>query len=464
MIQSPLKKHAILAAYEEKNATEVLFVRFGNNGVIHRCKVKSQTSCHVFNSNLSTITAATSYDEDKKIASFFVDELGEEQQAIGPKPISHVGLGSIQNGVGRNPTAIAHHRTVEGLPEFVVFFDEIFTVQVFHMEEKFKMKEPLVVSRSQDYQLSKTWLECRPELCFDSRLDYAFKLSQDLILGRGKYSWAVSDRMKVMEDSFDRGIIDDALVIDGILLVIQNGYVDYAAMQNDSVDQFKNVFRGAHSEDVDAAFEMNGEYVLLSGNYAQVFKLKKSNSTFQFFEFVRNQTTSQLFLGAPSGGFDAVANMDDQLLYLFSNNFYYKYHSSKGLTLVGLMQDNLFACDDSYYKTSNASKELNISSYQDFVVYRTQFMENVRIPLSTETTRPITTRSAGKASTRIFNLFTTSRSTNTFEITVMFLLISIAVFVISLVVAIKLHVAGFESVKRHEHEGSSTQDSLQSVT
>ncbi|KAI1281942.1 hypothetical protein HDE_13194 [Halotydeus destructor] len=441
---------------------EVYFVRHQGKAGVHQCVANTKQCSKIVLSNkkrpMSLITATTSYSDNKiQTANFFVDNLGVEYQEAGHSFVSEVRVGPIKNGVHRNPTAIAFNRKISRkFDEFVIFFNEVFTVQTLNIKKSFDKKLPLVISRSQDYQLSKTWLGCPPELCFDSRLDYAYQDGDNIVLGRGLFSWRTSLKTKKIVN-FKYGVsVQEVLAINGNLLTIRYGDILY----NNISSNFKTIFRGAHSEDIDAAFKLRGEYILLSGKNAQVFKAKTSSSI-PLFDFVRNDSISKLLPGAPSGGFEAASNMNDLWLYLFRNNFYYKYYPSRGLSMPNLIQGNLISCEDSYYKSSRASKKLNISTYQDLASYRSQFMEKPSVLLWTTkaktTTRP-STSPATSPSTSLPTSPTTSLPTSqasttksitptttakvqtnivVLQITAVLLLMSLAIFILLLTTAIE---------------------------
>ncbi|KAI1281940.1 hypothetical protein HDE_13196 [Halotydeus destructor] len=448
----------MMAATGMADGNEVYFLRFPESKTLMKC-VENATQCHVYsesagNGSISLLTALTTYPGNK-MATFLVDSLDVEYQKFGPESGSAILVGPIKNGVSRNPTAIAYYRTVAGRQEFAVFYDEIFTVQVIDFEERFKLNQPLVVSRSQDYQLSKTWLKCPPELCFDSRLDYAHQNGENIVFGRGLFSWQVSLLSKKIINGVSREPVQDFLAINGNLLQIRySGYAVY----NGIIRKFDDIFHGASSEAVDAAFELLGEYVLLTGSNAQVFKGKNSDSVTPQLNFVRNVSISQLLPGAPSSGFDAAANMDDQLLYLFSNNFYYKHYPSAGLSTPLLIQGDFINCEDSYYQSSNASRKLNISSYQDLLAYRSQFMEKSKITLWTESDE---STNSGKSTMTI----RVSRSSQRYlQITFLFLLISMAIVIGLSMVAAKMYLTTTYSIGSLGDKESSSQPSMQTST
>ncbi|KAI1281941.1 hypothetical protein HDE_13195 [Halotydeus destructor] len=418
---------------------------------------------------MSMITATTSYGKDKlQIASFFVDDKGVEYQEAGSIEVQ---VSSLQNGGPRNPTAIGGIGDAGRTQKFVMFFDEIFTVQEFDITESFKLNQPLVVSRSHDYQLAKTWLGCPTELCFDSRLDYAYIEDRNIVLGRGQFFWKISRVTRYIK-LYNGNVTDDVLIVNGDRLVIYDGSVTRAKMNESRA--LDKIFRGALYRHVDAAFELNGEYVLSIGSNAQIFKLVHSGSKFPLFKLDRNRSLSYLFPLAPSSGFDAAANLEDNNLVLFNNNFYYEYHPSKGLSSPRLIQGNLIVCSNSYYRSSNASKQLNISSYQDFAAYRTQFMEISSSLATTQTTE--TMQSATKAKTvSTTTLITTTVSRTKFtknrssrkhlQIAALGLLISIAIFATLLLIAVRLYLKASASSNSADNENDTSDEiSLLSVS
>ncbi|KAI1281981.1 hypothetical protein HDE_13200 [Halotydeus destructor] len=451
----PNETFEMMAAIAMNGDKEAYFIRVPRGSTLLGC-VSNARTCYLFNRSashrpISLISAATAYPEDKSLtASFYVDDHGVEYQETPVPSPKEILVGPIKNGVGQNPSAIAFYRTEARSHEFVVFYDEIFTVQVIDFEERFKTNQPLVVSRSQDYQLSKTWLTCPPELCFDSRLDYAYKYGDNIVFGRGPFSWHTSLKTKKTIPGKYGHAVQDVLAINGNLLIIRYGDVVY----NGVSDTFKKILHGAHSYDIDAAFEKSGEYILLSGRNAQVFKLRVSSPVYVLLDFIRNASLSQLLPGAPSGGFDAAANMDDQLIYLFSNNFYYKYYPSRGLSAPRLIQGDFLVCEDSYYKSSSASRKLNISSYQDLLAYRTQFVENSTMTLWTES--DVSTN--GRQSTMAPKVSLSMRKY--LQLTVLFLLISLAIFIKLLMVAFKLFSTTIASASSLEDKESLAQASL----
>ncbi|KAI1281939.1 hypothetical protein HDE_13197 [Halotydeus destructor] len=474
----PPKSFQILAAREAgTSGRKIYHILFKSKQDIQICE--SQAHCYKGsdysegNQLIVDITATTAYGEDKlQIANFFVDEYSVEWQEASNRVVIGVEVEPLQNGEPRNPTAIGCLGKVNGInttgvQQFVIFFDEIFTVQAFDIEERFLLNQPLVVSRSHDYQLAKTWLKCPTELCFDSRLDYAYQDGGVIVFGRGEYFWKIHFKTKRVGNSNVGNVTDDVLTVNGDLLAIQGNKVLRVAINE--TRKFSDIFYGAAFEDVDAAFELNGEYVLLNGNEAQIFKLVHSGSEFPLFKFHRTLPLGELFPPAPSSGFDAAANLDGNRLYLFNNNFYYEYHPSTGLSTPKLIQGNLIYCRNIYYKTSSASKKLNISNYQDFVTYRTQFIEKSSVSASPQTMETMqSTTEAKTVSMTTLTKTTVSRpkltknrsSRKSLQIAALGLLTSIAIFVSLLLIAVRLHLKALASFNSADNDTVSHDEPL----
>ncbi|KAI1281934.1 hypothetical protein HDE_13198 [Halotydeus destructor] len=479
----PPKNFQILAAREAgTSGRKIYHILFKSNHDIQICESKAHcykgSEYSEGNQLIVDITATAAYGEDRlQIANFFVDEYSVEWQEASNRVVFAVEVEPLQNGERRNPTAIAclgrmNGMNTTGVEQFVIFFDEIFTVQAFDIEERLHLDQPLVVSRSHDYQLAKTWVACPTELCFDSRLDYAYQDGASIVFGRGEYFWKIHLKAKRVRNSSVGNVTDDVLTVNGDLLAIQGDKVLRVAIN--TARNFSDIFYGAALEDVDAAFELNGEYVLSIGSNAQIFKLVHSGSKFPLFKFDRTLPLRDLFPLAPSSGFDAAANLDGNRLYLFNNNFFYEYHPLTGLSTPKLIQGNLIYCPNSYYKSSTASKKLNISNYQDFVAYRTQFMENFSMSTSPQTMETI--QSTTKAKTvSMTTLITTTvsrpkstknrSSRKSLQIAALGLLTSIAIFVTLLLIAVRLYLKASASFNSADQNTETHDETLvQSVT
>ncbi|KAI1290230.1 hypothetical protein HDE_09131 [Halotydeus destructor] len=106
------------------------------------------------------------------------------------------------------------------------------------------------------------------------------------------------------------------------------------------------------------------------------------------FELLRRESLSLYLPGLPSSGVDAASSISNSV-YFFKNNFYFVHNTSpnsSSLSSPKLMQGNLFNCEDSYYQSSEPSRQLNISSLKQMLEYRSQFLEQVTTTAGLSTT------------------------------------------------------------------------------
>ncbi|KAI1290228.1 hypothetical protein HDE_09133 [Halotydeus destructor] len=310
----------------------------------------------------------------------FYTQYDTEYQSVVNGSVEPIALGKKQNGVTQNPTAISYYRTTQKGDEYVVFFDIIFTVQVINFTETFQAQQPLIVSKSQDYQLASTWLGCPPEICFDSRVDYAYHDEKNtLVLGRGKYFtkiWSPSN----LSNSKPHGYVQDMFMYKGEEIIFSSGGRIY---YNQRSETFKQLAPETNFTDVDAAFahltnENKLMFTITSGDKMESFQAANRTLPTKGFELIRSQTLGSYLPGLPSSGVDAASSVADHV-YFFKNNFYFVHNTSlnsSNLSSPKLMQGSLFDCDDSYYQSSGPSQRLNISSLKQMLEYRSQFLEH----------------------------------------------------------------------------------------
>ncbi|KAI1290225.1 hypothetical protein HDE_09132 [Halotydeus destructor] len=232
------------------------------SGGVDFCKIDQDgDKCNQFRNipifdNITIVTAATHTPEYKKFAAFFVKQ-GTEYQALINSGMEPVAVNKKQNGVNQNPTAISFYRTTRKGDEYVVFFDNIFTVQVINFNKIFQAKQPLIVSKSQDYQLASTWLGCPPEICFDSRVDYAYHdEDNNLVLGRGRYFrkiWSLSKISSSMTSEY----VQDMFMYKGEKVIFSPGGQIY---YNQRSAVFKDLAPESNFADVDAAFALPDQW------------------------------------------------------------------------------------------------------------------------------------------------------------------------------------------------------------
>ncbi|KAI1289299.1 hypothetical protein HDE_09134 [Halotydeus destructor] len=324
-------------------------------------------------------SAATPTPECAECVAMFYTKYGTEYQSLINGSVEPIALDKLQNGITQNPTAISYYRTTQKGDEYVVFFEYIFTVQVIHFKETFQAQHPLIVSKTEDYQLASMWHGCPAELCFDSRVDYAYHDEKNtLVLGRGKYFrklWSPSN----LSNSKPHGYVQDMFMYEGEEVIFSAGGKIYYKHRWAS---FKQLAPETNFTDVDAAFahltnENKLMFTITSGDKMESFRVANRTLPTNSFELLRSQTLGSYLPGLPSSGVDAASSVADYV-YFFKNNFYFVHNTSlnsSNLSSPKLMQGSLFDCDDSYYQSSEPSRRLNISSLKQMLEYRSQFLE-----------------------------------------------------------------------------------------
>ncbi|KAI1282041.1 hypothetical protein HDE_13047 [Halotydeus destructor] len=317
------------------------------------------------NEDVAEVTSAMDYDGKDFVS--YVTKSGIEYQTWGSKNIW------VNNQADpKNPTGISFHRDKPKGAEFVIFFGHLVTIQVVNM----KRDLPIMFRSDLDYQLANTWLNCEPEFCFDSRVDYAHRGDKNsMVIGRGRFSWKVTldPSSQLTSKHNPPTFYQDIVYTESGLMTIGDGFVDRPG--DNASTTLAAVFSGTKFDDVDAAFRYpNNEnkliLILTSGSDLEVYEPAHRLNDFVMSDISVISVIQEL----SRAGFDAGALSSDNILYLFKNNFYYKYHASdESLFGPELIQGNLFSCTNSFYENSKASKQLNIKNLAELENYRRKF-------------------------------------------------------------------------------------------
>ncbi|KAI1282043.1 hypothetical protein HDE_13049 [Halotydeus destructor] len=333
-------------------------------------EIQASVKCVPLKLDPEEITDVTSsmYYKKLRFVSFQVIS-GPEYQVYG----ANTKINVTGEGVRRNPTSISFYREADEGSEFVVFFGHVFTVQVLKVPHDL----PIVFRSDLDYQMAKTWLFCPPDLCFDSRVDYAYQEKESMVIGRGKFFWKL--KLEPSSPSVSQpqeSVIHQEIVKFGKELIkIQDGIVTRESLNSWHSTTLKDVFSGTKFVDVDSAFRYpNTEnklmLIITSGSDLEVYEPDHGQNNLKLSE----TPVSSVIQESSKAGFDAGSLSRDTTLYLFKNNFYYKYNAiSESLSGPHLTQGSLFSCNSSFYRTSEASKQLNITDITELKNYRQQF-------------------------------------------------------------------------------------------
>ncbi|KAI1282096.1 hypothetical protein HDE_13183 [Halotydeus destructor] len=340
--------------------------------------------------NFVQVSAATEFPGGFLIS--YIDSSDKAYQVIldkqgRPKYDIRIGKTSTNN----TPSAILFRKETiaAARAEFIVFFQEIFGI---HQVTVQPFLEGISIRRDVDYQLSRTWLGCKPEFCFDSRVDFAYTNNTNFYLGRGYYEWTVplGRLVPTIEPTTTGNEGDAAILVDDVKMIFKDDYIleTSGAGKNQRKIRMSDIFIKRNLR-VDAALRSPGgltTVMLISGRTYITY-----NGTGLHYYPMYRRYLNQLSDKLPAQ-IDAAVLSPTGSIYIFSNNFFYILSLSAGARRVAvhLMQNQLFDCPDSFYQSSVASAMLNITRFRQFDAYRKQFVPTTLAESSFSTERPRT--------------------------------------------------------------------------
>ncbi|KAI1282044.1 hypothetical protein HDE_13048 [Halotydeus destructor] len=351
LVDSDMKSVPIGAVSLLQSGQPTYYVNFTLNGWF-KCDANENglegcTSFSSENEDVYEVTSAMIYEKKQFVS--YVTQSGSEYQRWGSKIVSGA--------------------------EFVIFFGHLVTIQVVNL----KRDLPIVFRSDLDYQMAKTWLKCRTDLCFDSRVDYAFiSNGKYMVIGRGRFNWKLpldpwSQPGLKYEAAFS---YQDIVDIGTELIYIGDQFVHRTGGVHEFNTTLQVVFNRTKFHDIDSAFRYpNVEdkviLILTSGSELEVYEPDHQHNNFKLTDA---SIVSSLIYKSSKAGFDAGVLSRDNTLYLFKNNFYYTYNAiNESLSGPKLIQGNLFSCSPNFYANSKASQQLNITNLVELRNYRKQF-------------------------------------------------------------------------------------------
>ncbi|KAI1309065.1 hypothetical protein HDE_00256 [Halotydeus destructor] len=352
------------------------------------CSNGAKFSCmsstpHIRTINVTNLSTASTFGG--KVFMAFRDDADNEYQASHRE--SRI-VAKMADGRKRNPTGLNVLNKIGDKYECLVFFDAVYG---FHFEDLDNFRTPVVIRKTIDYQSSNTWLNCEPELCFDGRMDFAYYEEGSINVGRGHSRWRInlSNMTSPLVLERDDWVADAVVKHLNSTLFVNGNSTNVSANRTTVTEPTKLFFQWTQST-IDAAYSMTvvdtfgdafNNIFLISGSLVELYF---GNDLYSLTYFGAD-SLERLF-SISDNTIDAAVYDGNHSVYLFRKNHYYLYDIKTLITLPPkLIQNNLFACSESFYPSSQASRMLDITNFEQFKQYRMQFAPKL---ISTTTTLP----------------------------------------------------------------------------
>ncbi|KAI1282148.1 hypothetical protein HDE_13105 [Halotydeus destructor] len=224
---------------------------------------------------------------------------------------------------------------------------------------------PIDLKKTKKYYLSRAWLGCEPDLCFDGSIDAASSDGQDLELYKAKHIVKVNMSTKAVSITTPaNGYFVDAAIRRKETLYLFIGNKAFTLEKDGSISETKLFNLTGSTED--AAFSIGSKFYLIHQREVTIYGSSLP-------EFAR---TEALWPELPERTIDG-ATVFGEHVYFFVGDFYYRTRSAvqEATRVYGpySIQFDLLDCSDDYYKNSRAAKQLNIRDKNTFKIYIDQF-------------------------------------------------------------------------------------------
>ncbi|KAI1308972.1 hypothetical protein HDE_00249 [Halotydeus destructor] len=353
----------------------------------------------------NSLSAASNVSQGHYLA--FTDGQGDEYQAIRGHDsilLHKQKLDKMADGRKRNPTGLTVLGTVGNRHRFIAFFDVLYGYYVQNLNE---LAASILIRKDFDYRLSNTWLGCDQELCFDSRMDFAYHEQGSIVMGRGHARWRFDLSNKAEPQAAQKeDWVADAVIKETDLMMLFRGDMTTVTNQTERNLPTQHVFKETNSP-IEAAFSLETSRVyLISDQSVYIYNYSSSNP--YDYNHLRTMTVKDMF-NIFETKLDAALSIDNETIYLFRKNHYYTHNVETNITSAPLLiQNTLFTCSDSFYSSSKASQMLNITNAEQFKQYRMQFAkkEQTTVTTSTVATSTVSKTPRGKKNTIRLLFFT----------------------------------------------------------
>ncbi|KAI1305337.1 hypothetical protein HDE_01559 [Halotydeus destructor] len=277
----------------------------------------------------------------------------------------------------RPPTALTSLGHKDGDHDVLtVAFDNIAGRYLY----KSSQNAELSISRTVNYQSSRYWLSCAPDICFDGNIGGAVtRSSVDSILFYRSFYRVYLDN-KITDSKNDLDSVDRYVFQGASSGEILSSYGDQCSQGTSIVSCFATFDQLAAispTGNLDAMFSLPGTnnlYIIYGDQYGLYLEKDKN------FTHSDHGPMSALFPGLPKK-LDGATAKGDSVLFIYDNFVYWtkiaEIKSKKApVYRVSLIQE-LFengVCNDNYYLKSTSAQLLNISTFSEFKTYRMQFV------------------------------------------------------------------------------------------
>ncbi|KAI1305335.1 hypothetical protein HDE_01557 [Halotydeus destructor] len=260
------------------------------------------------------------------------------------------------------------------------------------------MNTALSVSRNVNYQSSQRWLDCEPDYCFDGSIDGATEMHNQLGVEvyQGKYSIVFSKANQ--QTQFQKGAIDSIEKLSNSYLTSIGPMCDIIKAKFICTDTFHNLSVISSEGTIGASFylQKTSDLYLISDN--QHVRYMELNNTFSYLE---NGLLADLWPGLPQE-IDGAASIGDSVIFIVDHFVFAVKASSMrqrdSIITTSLIQEYFSSsnCTDKYYKSSDSSRKLNISTFKEFKEYRMQFFPKIKLSTKLPTSLPSSTSSTSR--------------------------------------------------------------------
>ncbi|KAI1282147.1 hypothetical protein HDE_13104 [Halotydeus destructor] len=295
---------------------------------------------------------------------------------------------------------------------------------------------PVILQQTKKYWLSRAWLGCEPDLCFDGSVDAASSDGQYLELYKGKHIVKVNMATKGVRITAPKSwyFVDAAFRQNGSLTVL-TGHHQYTFPKVGPASHMEFPDRVGKTEE--AAFSIDDAIYLIYEGEVRIFRTYVP-------EVAR---TTVLWPELPDRTLDGAAKFDGYV-YLFMGDYYYRtpYPVLETNRVRGPFstQFDLLNCKDDYYEKSPAAKALDIHDTETFKSYISQFQPRPTIRTTTPSldTKPVTksTTESTRPSEQSSSSVQTTATTSTRGYFYLFAMIPLLLVVLIALVAFLVHL------------------------
>ncbi|KAI1305323.1 hypothetical protein HDE_01571 [Halotydeus destructor] len=285
------------------------------------------------------------------------------------------GLQNFKQLARESPTALTSMDLQIGSDDVLtVAFDELIGSYRYNVINNTE----LILSNKMNYQLSRYWLGCKPDFCFDGTIDGATASGsgKDVLLYRGLHK--VNTNYDFTEEKAEVDSIEQLTPKDSTSPYYLSSYDNQCTVKG-TTSPCRNIFYRLISVSkiatIDAILgspKTGKVYLIYEDKYAVY---TESALTFRY---ENHGTLSDIWSGLPTK-ISGATTVGNHVIFIQDNFVYWTDMPQNGETAsvfkVSLIQE-IFAdgvCNDDHYSQSASSQKLNISTFQEFKRYRMQF-------------------------------------------------------------------------------------------